>query len=264
MVLYRKMKGYIHSIETFGTVDGPGIRMVIFFQGCPLRCLYCHNPDTWEFKKGTLMTVDEILMEYEKNKGFYTSGGITATGGEPMMQIDFLIALFTAAKKKGIHTCLDTSGITFPNIKNSTSDKPTFPMLQKIHQLMHVTDLVLLDIKHIDAKHHKNITSMENGRVLEFLKYLDDIQKPVMIRHVVVSGLTDDPHWLQKLGYEIGQYRCIYALDVLPYHSMGVSKYQKLGILYPLEGLQDTTPELAKQAKAHILSGIRLRRAKQS
>lgn len=278
------MNGYIHSVETFGTVDGPGIRMVVFFQGCPLRCLYCHNPDTWEFKKGTLKSVDDLLSEYEKNKGYYTAGGITATGGEPMMQIEFLTELFTAAKKKGIHTCLDTSGITFPYTRQTKASSDllhaahmqrtnkqcsnnecsnsvtTLSTMKKIEQLMKVTDLVMLDIKHIDTELHKKITSFGNSRILAFLNYLDTIKKPVWIRHVVVPGLTDDEGWLKKLGYEIGQYSCIQSLDVLPYHSMGIEKYHKLGIPYPLEGTKDAEKELAQEAKKHILSGMYLRR----
>lgn len=292
------MKGFIHSIDSFGTVDGPGIRMVIFFQGCPMRCMYCHNPDTWCVRTGNTKTVDELLAEYEKNKVYYSSGGITATGGEPMLQIDFLIELFTEAKKRNIHTCLDTSGITFPGIPkialpsskdsednfyhntgsnndsctnilndanlstNIKSYSQTNTMFDKIEQLMKVTDLVMLDIKHIDSEHHKKITARDNKCILEFLSYLDQIQKAVWIRHVVVPGLTDDPKWLQKLGYEIGDYNCIKALDVLPYHSMGVSKYKELGIPYPLEGTKDGTKELAIQAKAYILSGIKLKKQK--
>lgn len=249
------MKGYIHSIESFGTVDGPGIRMVIFFQGCPMRCLYCHNPDTWPVRTGNTKTVAEILTEYEKNKVYYSSGGLTATGGEPMLQMDFLIELFTEAKRRNIHTCLDTSGITFPGMLKANSMAFT-----KVEQLLNVTDLVMLDIKHIDSKHHKEITAQDNKQVLEFLSYLDQIQKPVWIRHVVVPGLTDEPKWLQKLGYEIGGYNCIKALDVLPYHSMGVSKYKDLGIPYPLRETEDGTKELAIQARSYILSGIKRKR----
>lgn len=247
------MKGFIHSTESFGTVDGPGIRMVIFFQGCPLRCAYCHNPDTWTMDKGIETTAEELLNEYEKNKGYYTSGGITATGGEPMLQIDFLTELFSKAKERLIHTCLDTSGITFPGMNHTKA-------FVRIENLMKVTDLILLDIKHIDPEQHKKITGHTNKRILEFLNYLDQIQKPVWIRHVVVPGLTDDPKWLQKLGYEIGSYSCIKALDVLPYHTMGISKYKELGIPYPLEGVQEGTKELAEKAKSYILSGIRFRR----
>lgn len=289
------MNGYIHSIESFGTVDGPGIRMVVFFQGCPMRCLYCHNPDTWSIRTGNTKTVNEILTAYEKHKIYYSSGGLTATGGEPMLQIDFLTELFTEAKKRNIHTCLDTSGITFPGISKISSTLPKHvesnihsnkactadtcanvtantslnsdtrlsvqtTAFHKIEQLMKVTDLVMLDIKHIDPEHHKKITAQDNKRILEFLSYLDQMQKPVWIRHVVVPGLTDEPKWLQKLGYEIGGYSCIQALDVLPYHSMGTTKYKELGIPYPLEGTEEGTKELARQAKVYILSGIQLRK----
>lgn len=247
------MKGYIHSTESFGTVDGPGIRMVVFFQGCPMRCLYCHNPDTWDPKQGTERTVEDLLAEYEKNRIYYSTGGLTATGGEPMLQIDFLLELFTSAKKRGIHTCLDTSGIVFPANKDGD-------LFHKIETLMSVTDLVMLDIKHIDPEHHKKITAQNNDRILQFLAYLDSIQKDVWIRHVVVPGLTDEPKWLQKLGYEIGDYRCIKTLDVLPYHSMGVVKYEELGMKYPLEGTPDGTKEEALRARNYILSGIRIRK----
>lgn len=246
-------KGFLHSIESFGTVDGPGIRMVLFFQGCPMRCVYCHNPDTWATGGGTPWTVNELLNEYEKNRPYYSSGGITATGGEPMLQIDFLLELFTEAKRRNIHTCLDTCGITFPGTLQGKA-------FQKIADLMKVTDLVMLDIKHIDPQQHKKITSHGNDRILQFLEYLDQIQKPVWIRHVMVPGLTDDPKWLQKLGYEIGKYNCIEALDVLPYHAMGISKYEKLGLSYPLKDTPEGTKDEAVKARNYILSGIGIRK----
>ena len=247
------MKGYIHSTESFGTVDGPGIRMVIFFQGCPMRCLYCHNPDTWAPKQGNQRTVEDLLTEYETNKTYYSTGGITATGGEPMMQMDFLLELFTEAKKRDIHTCLDTCGIVFPGIGKGN-------LFRKIEKLMAVTDLVMLDIKHIDPKQHQKLTEQNNDRILQFLEYLDSIQKNVWIRHVVVPGLTDDPKWLQKLGYEIGDYECITGLDVLPYHSMGISKYEEMGMEYPLKDTPEGTKEQALEARNYILSGMRIRK----
>ena len=152
--------GYIHSIETFGTVDGPGVRFVVFFQGCPMRCAYCHNPDTWEMAEGQQMSADEILQKMLRNKAFYTTGGLTATGGEPMLQIDFLIELFTKAKAEGIHTCLDTSGIMYTGT-------------EKIEELMAVTDLVMLDIKHMNEAAHMDLTGHSNHNILEFAKYLD-------------------------------------------------------------------------------------------
>ncbi|MBO5930205.1 MAG: radical SAM protein, partial [Clostridia bacterium] len=152
------MTGYIHSTESFGTVDGPGIRYVIFMQGCPLRCLYCHNPDTWEIGAGKEVLADDLLTEFRKNRSFYKKGGITVTGGEPLLQIDFLIELFEKAKKEQIHTCIDTSGITF-DVKNAA-------YLQKLDRLMQVCDLIMLDIKHIDAERHMRLTGQSNERVL--------------------------------------------------------------------------------------------------
>ena len=158
------MRGYIHSKESFGTVDGPGIRYVLFMQGCPMRCLYCHNPDTWEINGGKAITVDEILEEYHNNRSFYKNGGITVTGGEPLMQMDFVASLFKAAKEKGIHTCIDTSGITY-------TDKEDY--LLRLDELLSYTDLVMLDIKHIDPEHHKRLTAHSNERILAFAKHLE-------------------------------------------------------------------------------------------
>ena len=136
------MKGYIHSIESFGTVDGPGLRFVVFFQGCPMRCRYCHNPDTWQPNTGTQMSVDEIMAKFLRNKSFYSNGGITVTGGEPLLQIDFLTQLFIRCKREGVHTCIDTSGITY--------NRANADYMAKLDKLMEYTDLVMLDLKHID------------------------------------------------------------------------------------------------------------------
>ncbi|BFL47534.1 pyruvate formate lyase-activating protein [Lactonifactor longoviformis] len=247
------MTGYIHSLETFGSMDGPGIRLVIFFQGCPLRCLYCHNPDTWAVKKGTRMSAEEILDIYEKNMSFYKKGGITATGGEPMLQLDFLTELFAAAKKRGIHTCLDTSGITYPREGSSSASK-------KIDQLLAATDLVLLDLKQIDDASHQALTGRSNQPVLHFLRHLDEKKIPVWIRHVLVPGITDSPSQLCALGYAIGEYSCVQALDVLPYHSMGKAKYEALQIPYPLGDTREATKEEAEKARILILAGMKKRR----
>ena len=158
------MKGYIHSTESFGTVDGPGIRFVVFMQGCPLRCLYCHNPDTWDKEKGKETTADELLTEYNKNREFYKRGGITVTGGEPLLQLDFVTELFRKSKEQGIHTCLDTSGIVFN--KNSAEQ------VSRFDELIKHTDLVMLDIKHIDPEKHKTLTGSQNSNVLDFAEYL--------------------------------------------------------------------------------------------
>ena len=243
------MTGYIHSKESFGTVDGPGIRYVLFMQGCPLRCIYCHNPDTWETGKGEKITPDEVLQEFNKNRSFYSKGGITVTGGEPLLQVDFLTELFKKAKAENIHTCIDTSGITY------NTDNPAY--MQKLDELMKYTDLVMLDIKHIDPENHKKLTSKDNSRVLDFAKYLETKKIPLWVRHIIIEGYTDKPEDLRKLGEFIGKLKNLKALDVLPYHTMGVNKYKEMGISYPLEGMEALPMEKAVEAKKYILEGVK-------
>ncbi|MGN0447924.1 MAG: pyruvate formate-lyase-activating protein [Acutalibacteraceae bacterium] len=246
------MKGFYHSIESFGTVDGPGIRLVLFLQGCILRCKYCHNPDTWKRTEDKSITADEVLDLYKKNESFYKKGGITVTGGEPLLQIDFVTELFEKAKQKGIHTCLDTNGITFDE-KN-----PAFK------KLLSFTDLVMLDIKHIDSEKHKELTGKGNENVLAFAKFIEKEKVDLWIRHVVVRGITDEKDDLIRLGEFIGGLDNLKALDVLPYHTMGVSKYKSLGIEYPLEGVEPTTKAEAQRAKLYIMSGIKKTRKAKS
>ena len=227
-------------------MDGPGVRFVIFLQGCPMRCQYCHNPDTWKMNAGSLRSAESLLREYRRNKAFYAKGGITVTGGEALMQIDFVLELFTLAKKEQIHTCLDTSGITY---------RPgNTPYNEKLDALMEVTDLVMLDIKHIDAEGHKALTGHDNAGILAFARYLAEKQVPVWIRHVVVPGITDDPGQLARLGAFMASLPNVKALDVLPYHVMGVSKYRELDLPYPLEGVPAATQTQAKEAKQAILT----------
>lgn len=243
------MTGYIHSQESFGSVDGPGVRYVVFMQGCPMRCQYCHNPDTWEPKTGTEITAEEIIANYNKNRSFYKKGGLTVTGGEPLMQIDFLIELFTLAKKEKIHTCIDTSGITY---------RPGDTLYnEKLDKLMTLTDLVMLDIKHMDPVKHKNLTRQENAGILAFAKYLEEKGVTMWVRHVVVPGLSDDPEDLKELGRFIGTLKNLQALDVLPYHTMGVNKYKELGMEYPLEGVEALPKEKVQWARKLILEGVR-------
>ena len=250
------MNGFIHSTESFGTVDGPGVRFVVFLQGCPMRCQYCHNPDTWEMNAGSLRSAQSLIREYERNRAFYRKGGITVTGGEALMQIDFVLELFTLAKKQDIHTCLDTSGITYRPGESAYN--------QKLDQLMAVTDLVMLDIKHIDSDAHKALTGHDNAGILAFARYLAEKNVPVWIRHVVVPGITDDPGQLTRLGEFLGTLPNLQALDVLPYHIMGVTKYQELGIPYPLEGVEPTTKAQAAEAKKRILTAYwRVRRSQE-
>ena len=247
------MQGKIHSLESFGTVDGPGVRYVVFVQGCPMRCAYCHNPDTWEMNAGTLMEPAEILENYERNKAFYKGGGITVTGGEPLMQLDFLLELFTMAHERGIHTCLDSSGIAYRQDGNPE-------WLAKLDKLCEVTDLVMLDIKHIDPEKHKELVKQPNDGILAFAEYLDSKNVEIWIRHVVVPVITDNPDDLHRLGYFIGGLKNLKALDVLPYHTMGKKKYDELGIKYPLEGVPEMDKSKIPELKQHILNGIRERR----
>ena len=240
------MTGRIHSTDSFGTVDGPGVRFVVFFQGCPLRCKYCHNPDTWDFDGGREVTAEELMREYDSYKEFLTSGGITATGGEPLAQPEFLAELFRLAKSKGVHTCLDTSaGVWSPEDS------------AKIDEVLRFTDLVMLDIKHIDNEQHKALTGIGNTNILRFAEHLRDLDIPVWIRHVVVPGITDSHDELFRLGEFLSTLKNLKALDVLPYHDMAKPKYERLGIAYPLPD----TPPLAKEgaiaAREVIISGIK-------
>ena len=242
------MKGFIHSKESFGTVDGPGIRYVLFMQGCPMRCLYCHNPDTWEIGKGVEITAEEVVEEIKSNKVFYAKGGITVSGGEPLLQIDFITELFRKCKEENIHTCIDTSGITYKEDKEYT---------EKLDVLLSFTDLVMLDIKHIESESHKALTGHKNENILAFAKHLEEKNIPLWVRHVVVEGYTDKKDDLIKLGEFIGKLKNLKGLDVLPYHTMGVNKYKEMGIPYKLEEVPALSKEDAQKAKEFILYGIK-------
>ena len=240
------MIGHIHSTESFGTVDGPGVRFVVFFQGCPLRCRYCHNPDTWEFGKGTERTAEDLMKEYDSYKEFLKSGGITATGGEPLAQPEFLAELFSLAKSKGVHTCLDTSAGVYSPEHHEAIDKA-----------LKYTDLVMLDIKHIDSAEHKKLTGMGNEHILAFAEHIRDLGIPVWIRHVVVPGITDQHDELFALGEYLSTLSNLKALDVLPYHDMAKPKYENLGMAYPLGDTPPLSKEEAIKAREIIMSGIR-------
>lgn len=243
--------GNIHSVETCGTVDGPGIRFVVFMQGCPMRCLYCHNPDTWEPDgNNKQISVDSILKQYESVKEF-CKGGITVTGGEPLMQTDFVTELFRASKERGIHTALDTSGVLF-NPENT----------DKIDALLQYTDLVLLDIKHIIDEEHVKLTKHSNKNILAFAKYLSDKNKPVWIRHVVVPGVNDKEEYFTKIGEFMGCLNNVKALDVLPYHDMAIPKYENLGIEYPLKGVPPLSKEDAIKARNTIIEAYKKAKGK--
>lgn len=240
------MTGRIHSTESFGTVDGPGIRFVVFFQGCPLRCKYCHNPDTWDFSGGKETTAEELMKEYDSYKEFLKTGGITATGGEPLAQPEFLAELFALAKSKGVHTCLDTSAGVYDPAHH-----------EKIDEVLKYTDLVMLDIKHIDNGCHKELTGKGNRNILAFAEHIRDLGISVWIRHVVVPGITDKYEELFALGEYLATLSNLKALDVLPYHDMAKPKYAELGLDYPLGDTPPLSKEDAIKARNTIMDGIR-------
>lgn len=240
------MKGIVHSCESFGTVDGPGIRFVLFLKGCPLRCKFCHNPDTWTQEGGTLMTSEEVLEKVLKYKNYYREGGITISGGEPLVQIDFLIELTKLCKQNNLHTAVDTSGFTF--------EADNQELVKKYDELNKYVDLYLLDIKHIDNEKCKKLTGLSNKNNLAFAKYLDRNNKKMWIRQVLVPGITDDEEDLKKEAAFIKSLKNVEKIEVLPYHTLGVSKYKELGIPYRLENVEPPRKEEIEKAKK-ILRG---------
>ena len=235
------MKGYIHQLESFGSVDGPGVRFIIFFAGCPLRCKYCHNPDTWDMMKGKQYTADELLDEAITCREYWgTKGGITVSGGEPLAQIDFLLELFTNAKERGINTCIDTAGGPF------TREGEWF---KKFKQLMNVTDVLLMDIKHINEEEHIKLTGHTGKNIIEMFRYLDEINKPVWIRHVLVPGITDNDEYLIQTRDFIRTLGNVQRVEVLPYHGLGAMKYNDLGIDYVLKDTNSPTAERVQNAR---------------
>ena len=243
------MTGRIHSYESFGTVDGPGIRFVIFFQGCPMRCKYCHNPDTWQVGDGREVSAEDAVKEALKYKSYFgTKGGVTATGGEPMLQLPFLTELFSRLKAKGVHTCLDTSAAPFPAEENA--DRSAFD------ELLKVTDLVLLDIKHIDEEAHRALTGRPGAHARAFARYLSERGKPMWIRHVLVPGITDDDGALLRLKAFIDGLKTVEKVEVLPYHTLGITKYRALGMEYPLEGVRPPEKERVQNARMILSRGI--------
>ena len=235
-----EIKGYVHSLESFGSVDGPGVRYVIFLAGCAMRCQFCHNADTWNLKTGTPYTTDELLKTAMRYRTYWgEKGGITVSGGEPLLQIDFLTELFRKAKEAGIHTTLDTSGNPF------TREEPFFGKMQ---ELMKYTDLVMLDIKHIDDEQHKILTGCTNENILDLAKYLDEIKKPVWIRHVLVPQRSDDDGALERLHEFIEGLGNVEKVEVLPYHTLGAYKWKELGYEYPLKGIDPPTKERIENA----------------
>lgn len=242
------LKGYVHSLESFGSVDGPGVRYIIFLTGCAMRCQFCHNPDTWDMKKGTLYTTDELLEKAMKYRSYWKNdGGITVSGGEPLLQIDFLTELFRKAKANGIHTTLDTSGNPF------TREEPFF---SKFNELMKYTDLVMLDIKHIDDEQHKILTGCTNKNILDLARYLSDLKKPVWIRHVLVPERSDYDEYLIKLDEFIQTLDNVQKVEVLPYHTLGAYKWDELGYEYKLKGIDPPSVERVENANKLLHTGV--------
>ena len=231
------LTGKIHSIETFGTVDGPGIRYVIFLQGCHLRCKYCHNRDTWDTTIGTPKKVSELVQDIQKYSDYikFSKGGVTVTGGEPLLQPKFLIALFTELKKLGYHTALDTSGM--------------FPLTPEVKQVLSLTDLVLLDIKHIDDEKCKDLVGFSNKLELEFANYLSENGIKMWIRQVIIPGITDDENDLIHLKEFLQTLKTVEKIELNPYHTLGVYKWEDLGLEYPLKGVRQANTEDIERAK---------------
>jgi len=232
------LKGHVHSIETFGTVDGPGIRFVLFMQGCLLKCQYCHNPDTWGLHEGQEMTVEDVCREIEPYLSYYrgSGGGLTVSGGEPTLQYPFVAELFKEVKKRWhLHTALDSNGYNEPD---------------KIAELLDYTDLVLLDLKHIRDDKHIALTGKSNERTLKMARWLSDHGKTMWIRHVFVPGIHDEEEDLTDLGHFIRTLEGVEKFEILPYHQMGVYKWKELGMAYPLEGvLSPTEAEVARACR---------------
>ena len=236
-----EIKGRIHSVESFGSADGPGVRYIVFLKGCNMRCQYCHNPDTWAKDGGELMTPEEVLKKALRYKTYWKEkGGITVSGGEALLQIDFVTELFRLAKEKGVNTCLDTSGNPF-----SLEE----PFKSKFDELMKYTDLFMLDIKHMDDAAHRKLTGQTNQNILEMAAYLSDHGKAMLIRHVLVPGITTDEDELHRLRSFLDTLKTVERVEVLPYHTLGVFKWKELGIPYQLEGVDPPTKEQIDRAK---------------
>lgn len=225
------VKGRIHSSETYATVDGPGIRYIVFFQGCPLQCKYCHNRDTWDARGGTEMEVAEVLEEFKKYLPFYlrSGGGMTASGGEPTLQPEFLNELFVGVRDLGANTAINTTG---------------YVNLDTVEIFIDNTDLVLLDLKVMDREKHRELTGVDNDLIIEFAKYLDSINKPMWIRHVIIPGHTDDREDIKTMVAFLKNFDNVDRVELLPYHTFGESKWAQLGCQYPLKGVEPPDREL--------------------
>ena len=245
-----EVKGYVHSLESFGAADGPGIRYIVFLNGCKMRCAFCHNPDTWKLEQGEVYSADEILKKALRYKPYWKNeGGITVSGGEPLLQIDFVLELFRKAKAKGVTTCLDTAGQPF------TTEEPFF---SKWKELMSLTDTVMLDIKNIDPVKHKDLTGVDNANILEMARRMSDMGVRMWIRQVLVPGGSDNDETLKRTREFIDTLKTVDRVEVLPYHTLGVFKYEELGIPYRLEGVNAPTEDRIRNAEEIL--GVKNRR----
>lgn len=239
--------GYVHSLETFGLVDGPGVRFVVFLQGCNLRCKFCHNPETWSSEGGEEWTAKELYKHVRKYKSYWrNNGGITVSGGEPLLQTEFVTEFFGYAKKEGIHTAIDTAGQPFSNDEE---------YLKKFRLLMEVTDLVLLDLKDWKTERHKALTGYGNENIKELAEWLSDNGKKMWIRHVLVPTLTDDAESLREMHDFICKLKTVEKVEILPYHTLGLMKWEKLNMKYQLDGIRPPTKEQIKEAEDILING---------
>ena len=237
--------GHVNSLETFGLVDGPGVRFVVFMQGCKMRCRYCHNPETWDLSGGEEWTAENLYDRAKRYKTYWrNNGGITVSGGEPLLQKEFVTEFFTLAKKDGVHTALDTSGQPFHEGKD-------------FEKLMNVTDLVILDLKEWNSDKHKSLTGFGNENILAFARWLSDNDKKMWIRHVLVPDLTDDEDSLKEMHDFISTLKTVEKVEILPYHTFGLAKWDKLGIPYSLENAKIPTAEQIKIAENIFINGIK-------
>lgn len=233
--------GYYQSLESFALVDGPGVRSVLFLAGCPFRCLFCHNPDSWEFSKKNPITPEEAYKKLIRYKPYWRdNGGVTISGGEPLAQLDFIIELSRLFHNEGISVAIDTSGATF-----NMSDA----YLKKFDELLQVSDLFLLDIKAVDSSLHKKITGKDNKNVLELFSYLDKKNYPIWVRHVLVPTLSDNDERLRETHDFLSQFKNIRRVEVLPYHTLGTFKYDLLKMEYPLKDVPAPTKERVENAE---------------
>ena len=242
-----ELKGKIHSYETFGLVDGPGVRYVVFLQGCHMRCKFCHNPETWSTEVGELVTPQELFNKVIRYKNYWgknangqIDGGVTVSGGEPLLQLEFVTEFFKLLKTKGVHTTIDTAGNPF------TMEEP---WLGQFRKLMEVTDLFMLDIKEMDPEKHKELTKWTNENILQMAKFLSDNGKEMWIRHVLVPGVTDDEDSLVQLREFLATLKTVSRTEILPYHTLGLFKWKNLNIPYPLEGVPTPTQEEVERAE---------------